>query len=123
MTSLQKESVRGALFTKGICQGCFFYKRNLPRVLFFETFQTFLDQIFYRTCRANISVRNQHCVRSVQIRSFFWSEYGKKRTRKNSAFEHFSRSEKDGGFKERQTMLEGKTIPSGICKIFCAIGF
>ena len=40
-----------------------------------------------------------HCVKSVQIRSFFWSvffrirtEYRKRRTRKNSPFGHFSRS-------------------------------
>ena len=40
-----------------------------------------------------------HCVKCVQIRSFFWSvfsrirsEYGKIRTRKNSVFGHFSRS-------------------------------
>ena len=31
-----------------------------------------------------------HCVKSVQIRSFFWS--GKVRTRRNSLFGHFSRS-------------------------------
>ena len=40
-----------------------------------------------------------HCVKSVQIRSFFWSvfscirtEYRKIRTRNNSVFRHFSRS-------------------------------
>ena len=40
-----------------------------------------------------------HCVKSVQIRSFFWSvfscirtEYRKIRTRKNSVLGHFSRS-------------------------------
>ena len=39
-----------------------------------------------------------HCVKSVQIRSYFWSifscirtEYRKIRTRNNSAFGHFSR--------------------------------
>ena len=32
-----------------------------------------------------------HCVKSVQIGSFFWSEYRKIRTRKNSFFGHFSR--------------------------------
>ena len=42
--------------------------------------------------------KNQHCVKSVQIRSYFcisciWSEYRKIRTRKNSVFGHFSRSE------------------------------
>ena len=41
-----------------------------------------------------------HCVKSVQIRSFCWSvlsliqsEYGEIRTRKNSVFGHFSRSD------------------------------
>ena len=39
-----------------------------------------------------------HCVKTVQIRSFFWSvfciqfKHGKKRTRKNSVFGHFSHS-------------------------------
>ena len=33
------------------------------------------------------------CVKSVEIRSFFWSECGKIRTRKKSVFGHFSRSE------------------------------
>ena len=33
-----------------------------------------------------------HCVKSVQIRSFFWSECGKIRTRKNSVFGHISHS-------------------------------
>ena len=44
---------------------------------------------------------NSHCVKSVQIRSFFWSvfscirtEYRKIRIRKNSLFGHFSRSVK-----------------------------
>ena len=32
---------------------------------------------------------NAHCVKSVQIRSCFWSEYRKIRTRNNSVFEYF----------------------------------
>ena len=46
-------------------------------------------------------VKPAHCVKSVQIRSFFWSvfsciwtEYKKLRTRKKSVFGHFSRSVK-----------------------------
>ena len=31
-----------------------------------------------------------HCVKSVQIRSFFWSKYGKIRTRRNSVVGYFS---------------------------------
>ena len=33
------------------------------------------------------------CVKSVQIRSYFWSEYRKIRTRNNSVFGHLSRSD------------------------------
>ena len=46
-----------------------------------------------------------HCVKSVQIRSFFWSvfscirtEYSKKRTRKNSLLGNFSRSVRVQGY-------------------------
>ena len=38
-------------------------------------------------------LRYKHCVKSVFIRSFFWSESRKIRTGKNSVFENFSRSE------------------------------
>ena len=34
-----------------------------------------------------------HCVKSIQIRSYFWSEYRKIRTTNNSIFGHFSRSD------------------------------
>ena len=44
----------------------------------------------------------EHCMKSVQIRSFSWSvfsrfrtEYGKIKTRKNSVFGHFSHSVKE----------------------------
>ena len=47
-----------------------------------------------------LNLEVDHYVESVQIRSFFWSvfsrirtEYGKIRTRKNSVFGHFSRSD------------------------------
>ena len=46
-----------------------------------------------------VLIRRWHCVKSVQIRSFFWSifscirtEYMKIRTRKNSVFGYFSRT-------------------------------
>ena len=39
----------------------------------------------------NIWSENLHCVKSVQIGSYFWSEYRKIRTRNNFVFEHFSR--------------------------------
>ena len=35
---------------------------------------------------------NGHCVKSVQIRSYFWFEYRKIRIGNNSIFGHFSRS-------------------------------
>ena len=47
-----------------------------------------------------VIIQSIHCVKSVQIRSFFWSvfsriqpECGKIRTRKNSIFGHFSHSD------------------------------
>ena len=36
---------------------------------------------------------NIHCVKSVQIRSIFWPVFSCIRTRKNSVFGHFSRSD------------------------------
>ena len=39
-------------------------------------------QMFSKSC---------HCVKSVQIRSYFWSEKRKIRTRNNSVFRQFSR--------------------------------
>ena len=35
---------------------------------------------------------HSHCVKSAQIRSFFWSIFPCNRTRKNSVFGHFSRT-------------------------------
>ena len=42
----------------------------------------------------NILSKKTHCVKSVQIRSYFWSEYRKIRARHNSVFWHFSRSDR-----------------------------
>ena len=47
--------------------------------------------------------RENHCVKSVQIRSFFWSVFSCIRTRKDSVFGHFSRSEDFGGYTETTT--------------------
>ena len=38
------------------------------------------------------TARAYHCVKNIQIRSFFCSKYGKIWTRKNSVFGHFSQS-------------------------------
>ena len=50
-----------------------------------------------------------HYVKSVQIRSFFWSvyscirtEYRNIRTRKNSVFRHISRSDFQGNYHQRR---------------------
>ena len=43
----------------------------------------------------NNEIYTMHCLKSVQIRTFFWSEYKKIRTRKNSVFGHVSRSDDD----------------------------
>ena len=40
----------------------------------------------------NLFYALSHCVKNVQIRSFFWAEYGKIRTRENSVFGQFSQS-------------------------------
>ena len=64
------------------------------------SFRTHLGICFYiSTCVSFSLLVNQHCVKSVQSRSIFWSlfsciqsEYRKIRIRKNSVFRHFSRS-------------------------------
>ena len=64
-----------------------------------------LENIFWKTlaelCAGILNYRvHKHCMKCVQIQSYFWSvfsciqsEYRKIRTRNNSAFKHFSRSE------------------------------
>ena len=42
--------------------------------------------------KMNATFTQEFCVKSVQIRSYFWSEYRKIRTRNNSVFGRFSRS-------------------------------
>ena len=61
---------------------------NLPN-RFLEKQFGIIYCIFYRV---NNCYLIQHCVKSVQIRSFFWSVFSCIRTRKNSIFGHFSRS-------------------------------
>ena len=73
-----------------------------------------------------VSVGNKHYVKSVQIRSFFWTvsscvwtEYGKIETRKNSVFGNFSRSgkiktignTKKGKNKKRLIFLQELCLP------------
>ena len=47
------------------------------------------------------SIKPTHCVKSVHIRSFFWSKYRKIRTRKNSVLGHISGSGKYRGVRFR----------------------
>ena len=51
-----------------------------------------------------------HYVKDVQIRSFFWSEYGKIRTRKNSVFGHFSHTGKRNNAVVRHTAIAWQTL-------------
>ena len=50
--------------------------------------------VFLPNAKCKMFSVDYHCVKSVQIRSYFWSiqEYSKIRTRNNSVFGHFSRS-------------------------------
>ena len=48
-----------------------------------------------------------HCLKSVQIRSFFWSVLSCIRTRKDSVFGHFSRSE---CYRSNQEEVEEETV-------------
>ena len=53
-----------------------------------------VTHISFNTIDINLFLHLQkHCMKSVQIQSYFWSEYKKIRTRNNSVFGHFSRSE------------------------------
>ena len=58
------------------------------------------------------TTKQRHCVKSVQIRSYFWSvfsciqsEHRKIRTRNNSVFGHFSRTEKRTGDNNFKTTI------------------
>ena len=48
---------------------------------------------FRKQWKSNTLILTNHCVKSVQIRSYFWSEYRKIRTRNNPVFGQFSRSD------------------------------
>ena len=76
---------------------------NFSSVLILSIISFFSSEIIVSSglgiCIASKSLAVQHCVKSAQIRSFFWSvfscirtEYRKIRVRKNSLFGHFSRS-------------------------------
>ena len=61
-----------------------------------HTHNTFSNYLYQQNCNGQ---NYFHCVKSVQIRSYFWSmfsciwtEYRKMRTRNNSVFGQFSRS-------------------------------
>ena len=92
--------------------------------------------------------KQSHCVKCVQIRTFFWSvysripteygeirsiyrdiqsEYGKIQTRKNSVFGHFSRSDrqellcKKGAYKNFPEFTGGVSSGTGVSCEFCDI--
>ena len=97
-----------------------FSQQNLFLKMFFKLFRLWLTQflfyifphcstfffineifkgIFFLMVQNYYVIRGQHYVKSVQIRSYFWSifsciwtEYRQIWNRNNSAFEHFSRS-------------------------------
>ena len=55
--------------------------------------------MLWYNCLINCFIEDWHCVKSIQMQSFFWSvfsriqsKYEKMRMRKNSVFGHFSRS-------------------------------
>ena len=63
-------------------------------------FLKYLTTLTEKNCLKLTQVSTRHCVKSVQIQSYFWSvfscirtEYRKIRTRNNSVFGHFSCSE------------------------------
>ena len=60
--------------------------------------------------------RKKLCVKSAQIRSYFWSEYRKIKTRNNSVFGHFSLSEKNNTVTRTSTQVLGTLIYQ--CYIF-----
>ena len=69
------------------------------------------------------------CVKSVQIRSYFWSvfsciwttEYRKIRTRKNSAFEYFSRSNGITNYGSFIKNYKKKTLRKTMAKNYCKL--
>ena len=83
-----------------------FFTTSHQRLPSFTTFINFYQFLFYFTNFYQIFINSKwfyfHCVKNVQIRSFFWSvfcciwiiqeiqEYRKRTTRKNSVFEQFS---------------------------------
>ena len=77
---------------------------------------------------------NSHCVKSAQIRSYFWplffstrTEYKKIRTRNNSVFGHFSRSAHQSELKQRLASVHKVTYITAIADkkkigLFCVSG-
>ena len=101
-----KETPGGMLF---LVKPCNITKSNTPPLVFFTFFKLckwyqITQSITCIVCMNNLSIHRffgrKHCVKNVRLWSFFWSvfacirfKYRKVRTRKNSVFGHFSRSE------------------------------
>ena len=65
------------------------YNSSASRYLLWNIF--IISQSWDIELEADIDLR-QHCVKCVQMRSYFWAEYRKIRTRNNTVFGHCSRS-------------------------------
>ena len=65
----------------------------------------------------------EYCVKSVQIRSNFWSVFSCIRTRNNSVFEHFSHSgvliEKKLFYKQKDAQIQQRRYWSKVWIFFC----
>ena len=53
----------------------------------------FRETFLLKLCKRSDKYYHKHYVKSVRIRSFFWSVFSCNQTGKNSVFGHFSRSE------------------------------
>ena len=78
--------------------GFFFSNRKYVGglALKFVDAQTVIVEHFQKNCRnhhiqLSLLVLSEHCVKRVQIRNYFWSEYRKIWTRNNSVLGQFSR--------------------------------
>ena len=75
---------------------CFFSISTVVRgllVLSFDDFLQFTINLLIQHLNLKAFHNENRCVKSVQIRIFFWSVFSCIQTRKNSVFRHFSRNE------------------------------
>ena len=89
--------------------------QGVRNICFSGNFSDVLNELFLT------SIQPIYCVKSVQIRSFFWSVFSPIRTRANSLFGHFSRSDSPcshsysfSGF-NKQNAIWRRFRKTGIC--------